>query len=461
MSKKRRILVVDNDTSICWVLEQALMDEGYAVDIASNGREALDCIAERDYAVAIMDIMMPVMDGLTALQEIVTLQRPPEVVMITAHSTMENTVEAMKIGAFDFIVKPFDIDEITGLVEKAVRRYDSRGAAKVPADSDHGSRIIGDSPVMRDLYKIVGRVASTDSSVLITGETGTGKDLFARAIHFHSIRRDRPFITVNCASIPADLLESELFGHVKGAFTGATDRRLGKCELADGGTLFLDEIGAMRPDLQAKILRFLQLSEFDPVGSSETKHVDVRVIAATNADLKQMTTRGDFREDLLYRLMVVPIHIPPLRERKDDITALARYFVARYNSKYGLNFELGQKQLDEILARDWPGNVRELENYIHRRVVIQSESITVDDIPTADIPSGGRSDSIDAVVSELIDSGLSDLLDVARERMEKPLLAKTLARFGGNRSEAARHLGVSRNTIRKMLEKYGLHTPAT
>jgi two-component system, NtrC family, nitrogen regulation response regulator GlnG len=461
MTKKRRILVVDNDTSIVWVLEHALTDEGYAVDTASNGREALDRIAERDYSVAIMDIMMPVMDGLTALQEIITLERPPEVVMITAHSTMENTVEAMKVGAFDFIVKPFDIDEISGLVEKAMNRYDSRGAATVPSDNDHGSRIIGDSPVMRDLYKIVGRVASTDSSVLITGETGTGKDLFARAIHFHSGRRDKSFITVNCASIPADLLESELFGHVKGAFTGATDRRVGKCELADGGTLFLDEIGTMRPDLQAKILRFLQLSEFDPVGASETKSVDVRVIAATNADLKQMTARGDFREDLLYRLMVVPIHIPPLRERMDDITALARYFVARYNSRYGLSFDLGQEQLDEILTLDWPGNVRELENYIHRRVVLQSESITMDDIPTASIPSGGLSDSIDAVVSELIDSGLPDMLEVARERIEKPLIAKTIARFGGNQSEAARHLGVSRNTIRKMLDKYGLHTPAT
>ncbi len=459
--RKKRILVVDNDRSICWVLQQTLADAGYSVDIAENGRAALDAIEENRYAVVFMDIMMPVMDGLTALGKIVALPNHPEVVMITAYSTMESTVEAMKIGAFDYIVKPFDIDDIITLTVKAVHRFESRIAGPKPAETDRTARIIGNSPVMRELYKVVGRVASTDSSVLITGETGTGKDLFARAIHFHSARREKPFVTVNCASIPADLLESELFGHVRGAFTGAVDTRVGKCQLADGGTLFLDEIGTMRLDLQAKLLRFLQLSEFEPVGSSETRHVDVRVIAATNADLMQMTARGDFREDLYYRLMVVPIHIPPLRERREDIRTLAEYFVNRFNARYGLVFELRPELMEELAARDWPGNVRELENYIHRRVVLQSDTIRGDDIPATDIPAGERTDTIDAVVSELIESGLPNLLDVARQRIEKPLLSKLLVRLGGNQSEAARLLGISRNTLRKMLADYDLHTPSS
>ena len=250
------------------------------------------------------------------------LQNGPEVIIMTAHTNMENTVEAMKLGAFDYMVKPFDIDDIISLVGRAVEKYEQREASS-PTPVQDTERIIGDSPRMRELYKLLGRLASTDSSVLITGETGTGKDLFARAIHYHSARREKPFITVNCSSIPGELLESELFGHVRGAFTGATDRRRGKCELADNGTLFLDEIGTMRLDLQAKILTFLQRSEFEPVGSIETIKVNVRVIAATNADLSDMVRRGEFREDLYYRLMVVPVSIPPLRERREDIPGLA------------------------------------------------------------------------------------------------------------------------------------------
>jgi DNA-binding NtrC family response regulator len=444
------------------LMESSLRRFGFHIDLANNGLEAVELYqANPDkYCLIIMDIMMPVMDGLTALEKIVAIPNHPEVVMITAHSTMESTVEAMKIGAFDYIVKPFDIDDIVTLTGKAVHRFESRIAGPKSTETDRTARIIGNSPVMRELYKVVGRVASTDSSVLITGETGTGKDLFARAIHFHSARRDKPFVTVNCASIPADLLESELFGHVRGAFTGAVETRVGKCQLADGGTLFLDEIGTIRLDLQAKLLRFLQLSEFDPVGSPETRHVDVRVIAATNADLTRMAARGNFREDLYYRLMVVPIHIPPLRERREDIRTLAEYFVNRFNARYGLVFEIRAELMDELAARDWPGNVRELENYIHRCVVLQSETIR-GDIPETDIPTGEGSDTIAAVVSELIASGLPNMLDVARQRIEKPLISELITRHGGNQSEAARLLGISRNTLRKMLAAYDLHAPSS
>jgi len=309
---------------------------------------------------------------------------------------------------------------------------------------------------MRELYKLLGRVASTDSSVLITGETGTGKDLFARAIHFHSVRRDKPFITVNCASIPGELLESELFGHVKGAFTGATDERKGKCELADRGTLFLDEIGAMRLDLQAKLLTFLQRSEFERVGSSHTMHVNVRVIAATNTDLKELASRGQFREDLYYRLMVVPMHIPPLRERAEDIPALARYFVDRYNTKYGLSFTLTDEFLESLMNRSWPGNVRELENYIHRMVVLQPDRFTVDNAGTLAVPERPETESIESVIMNLVKSGSTDLLDHAHARIEKPLLVYLMSRVGDNQSEAAKILGISRNTLRKLLAKYDM-----
>jgi len=450
------VLVVDNDRSIVWVLEKALSGEGFEVDVAMNGKEALEKVEAKEYSLVIMDIKMPVMDGLTAFRRITELGNPPETIIITAHSSMENTVEAMKLGAFDYIVKPFDIDDVIELAERAVKRYETRNLPETGPPTGTTERIIGDSPVMRELYKVLGRVASTDTSVLITGETGTGKDLFARTIHHYSSRRHGPFITVNCASIPVELLESELFGHERGAFTGAVARRIGKCELADGGTLFLDEIGAMRLDLQAKLLRFLQHSEFERVGSSKTQRVDVRVIAATNENLKELTERGMFRKDLYYRLMVVPIYIPPLRERREDIPALAKYFVDYYNVKYDLNFKLTDEHISALQSKDWPGNVRELENYIHRTVVLQSDTMDAVDGFPAGIPAQFHTDGVEAVVSALLESGLPDLLDAARAAVEKPLLMKVMSRARNNRSEAAKILGISRNTLNKMLAKYGI-----
>ena len=454
--RKRKILVVDNDKSICWVLRKAFSDEGYGVDVAMDGKNALDMIDSSRYSLVVMDVMMPVMDGISALARIRELPDRPETIIITAHSNMENTVEAMKFGAFDYVVKPFDIDDVLDLARRAVERYENRIKESQPSASAVTERIIGDSPVMRELYKLLGRVASTDSSVLITGETGTGKDLFARAIHYHSARRDKPFIMVNCASIPGELLESELFGHVKGAFTGATNLRKGKCELADNGTLFLDEIGAMRLDLQAKLLTFLQRSEFERVGSSQTIHVDERVIAASNADLKKLVAKGGMREDLYYRLMVVPLHIPPLRERKEDIPALSRYFVDKYNSKYGLNFMLTDDFQKSLIERSWPGNVRELENLIHRMVVLQPESFDYEEAPPLTVPERPETESIDSVVRNLIRSGSINILDAAHERIEKPLLMNVMSQVGDNQSEAAKILGVSRNTLRKMLAHYNL-----
>lgn len=456
MERSERVLVVDNDRSVRWVLEKAFTEEGYAVDTAPDGKSALDMIARNLYALVVMDVKMPVMDGITALTRIMERPDPPETIMITAHSNMDNTVEAIKLGAFDHVVKPFDIAGVIELARRAIERYRARAEAVHTQEQSSADRIIGNSDVMRGLYKLLGRVASTSSSVLITGETGTGKDLFARAIHAHSSRREGPFVTVNCASIPGELLESELFGHEKGAFTGATALRIGKCELADRGTLFLDEIGSMRLDLQAKLLTFLQRSEFERVGSSLTQRVDVRVIAATNADIRELAARGLFREDLYFRLMVVPIHIPPLRERREDIPALVRHFVDRYNARYGMHFTLSDEIVAALETRDWPGNVRELENTIHRMVVLQSDIHAVGEDVSTGIPMMGRSVGIDEIVDGLVSGAAGELLDAARRFIEQPLLAKLLSRVGDNQSEAAKRLGVSRNTLRKMLAKYGM-----
>jgi two-component system, NtrC family, response regulator AtoC len=456
--KQHKVLIVDNDRAISWVLEKAFADENYSTNIAMNGKEALDMIEKNSYSLVVMDVMMPVLDGISALEIIKEKPDKPEVIIMTGHTSMETTVEAMKHGAFDYILKPFDIDEIIGLAGRAINKYESRERQTLTVSSVESDKIIGNSPLMHELYKMLGRIASTDSSVLITGETGTGKDLFARAIHYHSARRDGPFIVVNCASIPSELLESELFGHVKGAFTGATAERKGKCELANGGTLFLDEIGTMRFDLQAKLLTFLQRSEFERVGSSVTTKVDVRVIAATNANLKELTENNLFREDLYYRLMVVPVHIPPLRERKEDVPLLANYFVDRYNLKYGLDFKISKELKQELIACQYPGNVRELENHIHRMVVLQSSEIGVEENPgiNLDVPGQNNLESINVIVSKLAESSSGNLLEEARASIEKPLLAKVMSRFGDNQSKAAKALGVSRNTLRKMLAHYSM-----
>ena len=455
-NRKPNILIVDDDKAICWVLEKAFTGEGFLVDIAANGKQALDLIQENQYSLVTMDIRMPVMDGIAALEKIRQLPDRPETIVMTAHSSMDNTIEAMKHGAFEYVIKPFDIDEILDLARRAIEKYENR------RQQTHGEfravtdRIIGDSPSMRELYKKLGRIAPTDSTVLITGETGTGKDLFARAIHYYSSRRDKPFIMVNCASIPGELLESELFGHVRGAFTGATMERRGKCALADGGTLFLDEIGAMKYDLQAKLLTFLQRSEFEPVGSSQTVHVYVRVITATNADIFRMTSEGAFREDLYYRLMVVPLHISPLRERREDIPLLANYFVERYNSRYNLDFKLTPDIVGELMSRDFPGNVRELENAIHRMVVLQLTELGSEAAVAIAVPGQNDLESVHAIVSKLVESGESGLLARAHEHIEEPLLRKVMSRVGENQSEAAKMLGVSRNTLRKLLAQYNL-----
>ena len=457
-NNNHRILIVDNDRAICWVLEKAFADEEYITDIAINGKEALEMIEKNKYALVIMDVMMPVMDGISALENLKEVPDRPETIIMTAHSSMENTVEAMKHGAYEYIVKPFDIDEIVSLAKRALRKYENREKKKKIVTTAVSDRIVGNSSCMRELYKMLGRIAPTDSSVLITGETGTGKDLVARAIHYHSARRDGPFVIVNCASIPGELLESELFGHVKGAYTGATTERKGKFALADNGTLFLDEIGTMRFDLQAKLLTFLQRSEFERVGSSKTVHVDVRVITATNANLKELTEKGMFREDLYYRLMVVPIHIPPLRERKEDIPLLAKYFIERFNSKYGLDFKLTKNLEKELTSRNFPGNVRELENVIHRMVVLQSSDFASEGKTDMLINVPGQSDleSVSGIVTKLVETGSENLLDTARERIEKPLLVRIMSKVGENQSKAAKALGVSRNTLRKMLARYGM-----
>jgi two-component system nitrogen regulation response regulator GlnG len=374
-----RVLIVDDDDSICWVLQRALEQEEYQVDRAADAREALRALQSQEYPVVLLDIRLPGMSGLEALQQIREIRKEARVIVMTAQATMRNALEAMKQGAFDYITKPFDVDEILRMVARArvtagahrsaLSPQPPEGPGEVPGEVE----IIGRSPRMREVYKLMGRVAEKEITVLIRGESGTGKELVARAIHTNSRRAQRPFITVKTTAIPSDLLESELFGHEKGAFTGATAQKIGKFELADGGTVFLDEIGDMDLHLQSKILWFLQEKVFERVGGHEPIRVNVRVIAATHQDLEKAIREHRFREDLYYRLNVVPILLPPLRERKEDVPVLVDYFLKRHRRECEWEgTRIAPEALDLLLRYDWPGNVRELENAMKRAMVLST-----------------------------------------------------------------------------------------
>src|SRR5437016_5307820 len=372
------ILLVDDEEKILKALGRALRDAGHRVVDTTSAREAQRLLAEHSFDLLIVDNVMPELGGLELIREYVN--STPEgdrgqVLMMTAHATVESAIEAMKLGALDYLQKPFEIDEMLVVVRRALDHQRLRTEHRYLLSErdeqfDHYG-IIGRSRAMEEVIRRAELVAETKSTVLITGETGTGKELIARAIHNRSAQRDMPLIKVNCAAIPETLLESELFGHVRGAFTGATTTKKGKFALADGGTIFLDEIGTMSPALQSKLLRVLQEREFEPLGAERTQHVDLRVIAATNRDLRQMVAEGKFQEDLFYRLNVIPIAIPPLRERRDDIPALIDHFVAKHAQRTGRRFDrIDDGVLASLQQYDWPGNVRELENTIERAVVL-------------------------------------------------------------------------------------------
>jgi DNA-binding NtrC family response regulator len=436
---KKKILVVDDEEKIRQALAAILTKEGYIVTTAKNGQEALNNPI-REFSLIITDLKMPQVDGLELLRRAKKISPDIIVIMITAFGTIQTAVEAIKQGAYDYITKPFELDEITMIVSKALQVHKE---VKKEAKFDE---IIGKSQKIKEVHELIERVAKTDTTVLIRGETGTGKELVAKAIHRLSLRKDKPFIAVNCVALPKDLLESELFGHEKGAFTGAVNQRLGRFELAHTGTIFLDEVGEIDVPMQIKLLRVLQEREFERVGGTKTIKVDVRLIAATNRDLEKAVKEEKYREELYYRLNVVPIYLPPLRERKDDIPLLLEHFLNIFNSRTNKNIlEITQEAQRYLIEYDWPGNIRELENVVERMVVLaKGDKIDVEDVPTNIIKAKEKKLSFKESVYQ------------AKAQLERELLIKVLQEVGGNRTKAAKALGIDRKTLQKKMKEYGL-----
>ncbi|RKY05551.1 sigma-54-dependent Fis family transcriptional regulator [Candidatus Poribacteria bacterium] len=457
-----RVLVVDDDPSVRYSLKRLFTSRGFEVELARSAEEALSKIKRSSPDAVIMDIRMPGMDGLEALRRIKEIDPKLPVIVATAYGTTDTAIEAVKRGAYDYILKPFDIPTLQDLVQKAVQAGRMmRGYVGLEGERvfGEGEMLIGNSPAMQEVYKLIGQVAPTDMTVLIQGESGTGKELVARAIYTHSRRADKPFLPVNCAALPEPLLESELFGHERSALTGAYTRRIGKFEQCDGGTIFLDEIGDMPLSTQAKLMRVLQEGEIQRLGGTESIKVDVRIIAATNKDLKKLIAEGRFREDLYYRLNVVTIKLPPLRERKEDIPLLARYFLERELKRVDktiIGFDDGA--IEKLMEHDWPGNVRELENVIKRAVVVCHEPIiTADDIliervELRRVEERSTEELLDELFRRAVESGVNDPM----RWIERELIVRALRRTKGNQSQAARLLGMSRTTLRDKIRSYGI-----
>jgi two-component system response regulator HydG len=453
MSEKSRILVVDDEESHRIMLRAVLQEEGYEVSEVSDGTEAVKAVEQEPFDLILLDIRMRTMDGIEALGEIRKISPLVPVLIMTAYASVKTAVEALKAGAFEYLTKPLDIDELKILIEKALEIYHLRAeniALKERlGDRFNFSKIIGRSPKMKEVFDTLSLVAPTDATVLILGESGTGKELVANSIHHNSPRASQPFIKVSCAALPETLLEGELFGHEKGAFTGAIARREGRFQLAHRGTIFLDEVGEMSVTTQTKLLRVLQEKEFEPLGSTRTIKTDVRVIAASNKDLEREVKEGRFREDLFYRLNVVPVSLPPLRERKEDIPALAAHFFAVYREKNRKELkDISGKAMDLLIRYDWPGNIRELENCLERAVILARGEI----IAPADLPP-----TIQALSKDREIQGLNLPSGISLQEVERALILKTLEDTGGNRSRAAEILGINRRTLQNKLKEYGIN----
>ncbi len=468
-----RVLIADDEASIRFVLREALEEEGCEVVEVDRGDAAFEALAGGEFEIAFLDIRMPGLTGLELLDRLRAVGSQTAVVIITAQNTFENAVEAMRRGAFEYLVKPFGIADAKALASKALRGNRLRDEVRalrreVSGRFAAGDRIVGRNAAMLEIFKTIGRVAGRDVSVLITGESGTGKELVARAIHAASPRSAGAFVPVNTTAIPRDLLESELFGHERGAFTGALAARVGRFAEASGGTLFLDEIGDMPADLQAKLLRVLQDQVVTPVGAQRAAKVDVRIIAATHRDLDALVADGSFREDLLYRLRVMPIQLPALRERGEDIPVLAEHFIARYAADLagGPRF-LEDAALDFLRRCPWPGNVRELENAIKRALVLSSgEVLTREDFAFLEREPAEResADLLRQLVEREVREALEDRAsgEIYRawlERVERPLLETVLAHTDGNQVRAAALLGINRNTLRKKIAELKIALP--
>lgn len=465
MSKKGHILICDDEEIMRDVLSTILTGAGYKVDLAKSGEEAVESYSQRPYDVVLMDVSMPGMGGLTALKEIISMDPAAHVLMITAYATFDTAISAWEKGAEGCVRKPFQNDQILALVAKGIkarRKEEERVELRqAMARSVKRDGIIGRSEAMETVFKMIDRVAPARSTVLITGESGTGKELFAKAIHDASPRSDQPFVAVNCSNIPSDLLESELFGHTKGAFTGAVTAKKGLFEVADGGTIFLDEIGDLRPETQVRLLRVIQEREFTALGETTPTKIDVRILAATNVDLKEAVKNGTFREDLYYRLSVVPVELPPLRDRREDILPLAQHFIKKYNIENGrrISETLAPEVLSMLESYFFPGNVRELENIIERAVVIApTDEITLECL-TSEVrdPEHGQGmiASSEGASSETdISKGVNFYEEV--RRFETDLLRRALEQTAGHQSRAARLLGLNATTLNSKIKTYNI-----
>jgi len=450
---KPKILVVDDERSHRQMIEAVLSAEGYDIALAENGRAAIDAVEEKFHDLVIMDIRMPEVGGLEALKEIKAISPGIPIIIMTAYASIGTAVDALKSGASDYLTKPLDIEELKILVAKTMRFHqlekENIYLKERLDDRFDFSNIIGQSPAMKKLFETIALVAPSEATVLIVGESGTGKELIANAIHQNSPRKDRPFIKVNCAALPETLLESELFGHEKGSFTGAIAKKQGRFQLAHQSSIFLDEIAEMEPATQAKILRVLQEREFEPLGGTQTIKVDTRVIAATNKNLEDEIAAGCFREDLYYRLNVVTLDVPPMRKRREDVPYLADHFLkqdAKKNRRLIQGFT--PRATDLLMRYDWPGNVRELENIIERAVIMsRGEVVTPLEFPN----------DLQDLDEELKDSRVDLLPGRSLKEVEKAMILRTLEETGGNRTHAARILGITRRTLQLRLKDYGIN----
>ena len=454
--EKAKILVVDDEESMCKFMEIMLKKEGYSVSSSQDAASALKQIKSEDYDLVIADLMMPEMSGIELLSLAKSVNPDLDFIMMTAFASVDSAIEALKKGAFDYITKPFKVDEIKiavskSLEQKKIVRENVQLKQELKVKSDFDS-FVGNSPEIVKLKKMAERIARSDSTVLIEGESGTGKELVARAMHFSSPRSEEPFVTINCAALPENLLESELFGHVKGSFTGAIRDKEGLVKTADDGTFFLDEVGMTSPAIQAKLLRVLEEKEITPVGGTTPVKVDVRLIAATNADLEQEVKLGNFRADLYYRLHVIPIVIPPLRERKDDIRLLSSCFVRKYCRKMQVKEKtIADEAMKRLISRKWPGNVRELENAIQHAVLLSRG----DQITAQDLPQKIKEEKEPDLITEAQPTA------PALEMIEKAYIFWVLNQTGWQKSKAASILGIDSSTLYRKIEKYKLSSPTS
>lgn len=446
-----KILIADDEPNMIWAMKKALMKDGYEIITATNGIEAIDRIKDEP-DIIIMDLKMPKMDGMEALKAIKNIDFKIPIIMITAHGSTDSAVEAMKLGAVDYLSKPFDIEELKLIIKKAIEYKELNDEVIYLRNrlKELPSKIVYKSKHMEEVLKLVSKVAPTEATVLILGESGTGKELVANAIHDISNRSKGPLIKMNCGALTESLLESELFGYEKGAFTGAVSRKKGKFELAQGGTIFLDEIGEISEAIQVKLLRVLQEKEFERVGGESTIKGDFRVVAATNKDLKEMVDKNQFREDLYYRLNVIPIQIAPLRERREDITVLIDYSLEKYSNLMGRQkMGIDKDAMKLMLKYDWPGNIRELQNIVERCVILSSDQVINENLLPDEIRKTNHDVNSNFVLPE---EGLS------LEAIEKDLIIQALNRTGYNQTYAAKLLGLTRHTLIYRMEKYNIQS---